>query len=77
MDALGDDLGLQADAADLIPSCVVKIDAFWKARRRPRATTELAVTEASGLILAFATGKAAPETFMSLTGAADQERITR
>ncbi len=32
---------LQADATDMIPSCIVKIDAFWKARRRAEATTEL------------------------------------
>ena len=32
---------LRADATDMIPSCIVRIDAFWKARRRSRATTEL------------------------------------
>ncbi len=32
---------LRADATDLIPSCIVKIDVYWKARRRPGATTEL------------------------------------
>ncbi len=31
---------LRADATDMIPSCIFKIDAFWKARRRPGATTE-------------------------------------
>ncbi len=34
---------LRADATDMIPSCIVKIDAYWKARRRPGATTELRV----------------------------------
>ncbi len=32
---------LRADATDMIPTCIVKIDAYWKARRRPGATTEL------------------------------------
>ncbi len=32
---------LRADATDMIPSCIVKIDAFWKARRRAEATPEL------------------------------------
>ncbi len=32
---------LRADATDLIPSCIFKIDAFWKARRSPGATTQL------------------------------------
>ncbi len=34
---------LRADATDMIPTCIVKIDAYWKARRRPGATTELRV----------------------------------
>ncbi len=32
---------LRADATDLIPSCIFKIDAYWKAHRRPGATSEL------------------------------------
>ena len=32
---------LVVEATDLIPSCIIKIDAFWKARRRLSATTEL------------------------------------
>ncbi len=32
---------LRADATDMIPSCIFKIDAYWKARRRPGATTQL------------------------------------
>ncbi len=32
---------LVVEATDLIPFCVIKIDAFWKARRRLAATTEL------------------------------------
>ena len=38
-----EDLG--AAASELIPSCIVKIDAFWKARRRPDAIT---ITEPKG-----------------------------
>ncbi len=32
---------LRADATDMIPTCIVKIDAYWKARRRPGTTTPL------------------------------------
>ncbi len=32
---------LRADATDMIPSCIFKIDAYWKSRRRPGTTTPL------------------------------------
>ncbi len=32
---------LRADATDMVPSCIATIDAYWKARRRAEATTEL------------------------------------